>query len=140
MSGSHDEHHDRTPDDKCETLCWHCWRDWEEEFLALAPWEQDQFLMLNPRINPNLFHRGRCPFCGERYNGKNSKYSFRLMSESDTSAVERAAVNQAKAARDASGVGDERDLVEDFDLVDEDVLEILFDEYDEDFWGDRDEP
>lgn len=50
-----------------QTFCWNCWRDWKDEYLDLAPWEQEQFDAQNPRINPNDFARGKCPFCGTRY-------------------------------------------------------------------------
>ncbi len=49
------------------TFCWNCWRDWHLEFLKLAPWEQDQFMEAHPRVNPNDYERGKCPFCGARY-------------------------------------------------------------------------
>lgn len=50
-----------------KTFCWSCWRDWKNEFLHLSPWEQEQFIDKNPRINPNDYERGRCPFCGAQY-------------------------------------------------------------------------
>lgn len=49
------------------SFCWNCWLDWKETFLDLSPWEQEQFLESNPRVNPNDFERGKCPYCGARY-------------------------------------------------------------------------
>jgi hypothetical protein len=49
------------------TFCWNCWRDWKDAFLSLSPWEQEQFIEKNPRVNVNDFERGKCPFCGASY-------------------------------------------------------------------------
>lgn len=37
--------------------------------------------MVNPRINPNDFDRGRCPFCGAQYNSDDSKWFEDIFSD-----------------------------------------------------------
>lgn len=62
--------------------CWTCWRDWKDDFLNLSPWEQEQFLEKNPRVNPNNFYRGKCPYCGTRY-GDDDFFSFDFFADDD---------------------------------------------------------
>ncbi|MFZ4814870.1 MAG: hypothetical protein ACOYL5_10055 [Phototrophicaceae bacterium] len=71
------------------SFCWNCWRDWKYEFLRLSPWEQEQFLADYPRVNPNLYERGRCPFCGTRYNDHKNPFALAFDFDLDDEPNER---------------------------------------------------
>ena len=68
------------------TFCWNCWRDWKKEFLDLSPWEQEQFLAAYPRLNPNDFAEGKCPFCGARYDDEFGEWFLELIFDDDDDA------------------------------------------------------